>query len=149
MKAITLLQPWATLVAIGAKKIETRSWRTLYRGRLAISAAKSFPVSARELCLPGTPIGEALKESGFPRLDLDLPLGVVVCTVWHERCVLMTERNLPGPPEYHYGHYEPGRWMWMWRSVERFEVPVPVRGFQGLWNWDPPAEPIDRQMRLF
>ena len=40
MKALTLYQPWATLVAIGAKKIETRSWSTPYRGPLAIHAGK-------------------------------------------------------------------------------------------------------------
>lgn len=42
MKAITLTQPWATLVAIGAKRIETRSWATRYRGPLAIHAAKGI-----------------------------------------------------------------------------------------------------------
>jgi hypothetical protein len=42
MKAITLTQPWATLVAIGEKQIETRSWSTLYRGPLAIHAAAGF-----------------------------------------------------------------------------------------------------------
>lgn len=40
MKAVTLTQPWATLVAIGAKQIETRSWPTNYRGPLAIHAGK-------------------------------------------------------------------------------------------------------------
>jgi activating signal cointegrator 1 len=49
MKALTLTQPWATLVAIGAKKIETRSWRTDYRGPLAIHAAKGFPAKFRNL----------------------------------------------------------------------------------------------------
>jgi hypothetical protein len=43
MKALTLTQPWATLVAIGAKTIETRSWPTSYRGPLAIHAAKGYP----------------------------------------------------------------------------------------------------------
>jgi hypothetical protein len=38
MKGLTLTQPWATLVAIGAKRIETRSWPTRYRGLLAIHA---------------------------------------------------------------------------------------------------------------
>ena len=42
MKAISLTQPWATLVAIGAKQIETRSWGTPYRGELAIHAAKGL-----------------------------------------------------------------------------------------------------------
>ena len=42
MKALTLTQPWATLAAIGAKKIETRNWSTSYRGSLAIHAAKGY-----------------------------------------------------------------------------------------------------------
>lgn len=40
MKALTLYQPWASLVAIGAKRIETRSWNTKYRGPLAIHVSK-------------------------------------------------------------------------------------------------------------
>lgn len=43
MKALSLTQPWATLVAIGAKKIETRSWSTSYRGPVAIHASKGYP----------------------------------------------------------------------------------------------------------
>lgn len=41
LKAITLLQPWASLVAMGAKTIETRPYATQYRGPLAIHAAKT------------------------------------------------------------------------------------------------------------
>lgn len=41
MKAITILQPWANLIACGAKKIETRSWATQYKGQIAIHAAKN------------------------------------------------------------------------------------------------------------
>lgn len=40
MKAITIWQPWASLLACGAKKYETRSWKTDYRGPIAIHAAK-------------------------------------------------------------------------------------------------------------
>lgn len=43
MKCISLWQPWATLMAIGAKRIETRSWPTSHRGPLAIHAAKKRP----------------------------------------------------------------------------------------------------------
>ena len=39
MKVLTLHQPWASLVALGVKTIETRSWSTQYRGPLAIHAA--------------------------------------------------------------------------------------------------------------
>lgn len=43
MRALSLRQPWASLVTIGVKTIETRSWATKYRGPLAIHAAKRRP----------------------------------------------------------------------------------------------------------
>jgi activating signal cointegrator 1 len=49
MKAITLTQPWAELVSLGVKEIETRSWKTRYRGPLAIHAAMKFPGEAKNL----------------------------------------------------------------------------------------------------
>jgi len=36
MKAITLCQPWASAIAVGLKVYETRSWKTSYRGPLAV-----------------------------------------------------------------------------------------------------------------
>lgn len=50
-KILTLSQPYASLVALGAKRIETRSWRTSYRGPLAIHAAKGLgPVGGQTAC---------------------------------------------------------------------------------------------------
>lgn len=43
MKAITLHQPWASLIALGVKTVETRSWNTNYRGTLAIHAGLHDP----------------------------------------------------------------------------------------------------------
>ncbi|HVT78326.1 MAG TPA: ASCH domain-containing protein [Acidimicrobiales bacterium] len=42
MKALTLHEPWATDVAEGRKRIETRGWSTRYRGPLAIHAARTL-----------------------------------------------------------------------------------------------------------
>ena len=39
MRALSLRQPWASLIADGHKTIETRTWRTRYRGPLAIHAS--------------------------------------------------------------------------------------------------------------
>jgi activating signal cointegrator 1 len=47
MKAITIIQPWATLIALGEKKFETRSWATKHRGPLAIHAGKKID---KEVC---------------------------------------------------------------------------------------------------
>ena len=40
MNAISIKQPFALLIAIGLKTIETRSWKTDYRGKLLICAAQ-------------------------------------------------------------------------------------------------------------
>ena len=43
MKALTIRQPWASLIACGAKRFETRGWKMNYRGKLAIHAGKHSP----------------------------------------------------------------------------------------------------------
>lgn len=48
LKALTLWQPWATLIAIGAKRIETRGWATSYRGPLVISCRQKQARLARD-----------------------------------------------------------------------------------------------------
>jgi hypothetical protein len=40
VKALSVHQPWASLIASGKKTIEVRSWRTTYRGPLLICATK-------------------------------------------------------------------------------------------------------------
>ncbi len=40
MKAISVKQPWANLIASGSKTIETRTWMTKYRGPLLIVSSK-------------------------------------------------------------------------------------------------------------
>jgi len=64
MKCISVRQPWANLIASGKKTIETRTWRTRYRGTLAIASSKKpaiypagFVVCVAELvdCRPMTP----------------------------------------------------------------------------------------------
>ena len=42
MKALTVMQPWASLAAIEAKGYETRGWATKYRGPLAIHAGQAL-----------------------------------------------------------------------------------------------------------
>jgi hypothetical protein len=83
MKALTLTQPWATLVAIGAKRIETRSWSTSYRGPLAIHAAKGFPWDARDFTyakMVRDLVGPHFNSSESGPLDKQLPRGSVIAT---------------------------------------------------------------------
>lgn len=79
MKALTLWQPWASLVAIGVKTIETRSWATKYRGPLAIHAAKHSPLAARKFADDDLHVRDALVRNGYKSWH-DLPQGCVIAT---------------------------------------------------------------------
>lgn len=137
LKAITLTQPWASLVAKGAKRIETRSWRTRYRGPLAIHAAKALPRPVRDLC-EGEPLRSALASAGMTDVEL-LPRGAVIalCRVTHCR---RTEECAPPEPESLFGNYSPGRFAWLLAGVRPLDQPIPARGQLGLWNTGPAVE---------
>lgn len=152
MKAISLYQPWASLVAIGAKRIETRSWATNHRGSLAIHAAQLFPKWARDLC-GDDPYTFDLVKGGYKSPET-LPRGAVVATCSIISCLLIQADGLyfvadrgrirvkvyelPAEPELSFGDFTPGRWAWMLKGQKQLSVPVTAKGHQGLWNWEPP-----------
>ena len=95
MKALSLHQPWASLIAIGAKRIETRHWTTSYRGPLAIHAAGRQPPHGWTLGDWRTYAGDGAatldpkgarmyrRDLGWatrPETPVPLPLGAVVAT---------------------------------------------------------------------
>lgn len=145
MKALTLTQPWATLVAIGAKRVETRGWSTSYRGPLAIHAAKGFPTWAREFFDQPPFFSLVLRQAGYKSWK-DLPRGVVLCTT-ELIAVLPTVYTVaqalarPRPfeltdQERAFGNYLPGRYAFYLGPVTRLATPVPARGALSLWDWD-------------
>lgn len=145
MKCLSLTQPWATLVAIGAKEYETRSWYTPHRGLLAIHASKGFPGWAKDCCRSRL-FERTLQEAGFapPRWRQDreltpLPLGAVLCVVRLIDCV-RTERAVQliplESPERDFGDYSPERFAWQLDVQFQLERPVLVKGALGLWDID-------------
>lgn len=131
MKALSLTQPYATLVAIGAKQIETRSWSTSYRGPLAIHAAKGFPKWARDLCFE-EPFREELRGAGIRRIA-DLPLGAVVGIV--RLTSISTTDYLMDVSQHPGASAGTSRRI---RSVSASASRSPARGALGLWEWTPP-----------
>ncbi len=140
MRAITLTQPWATLVAIGAKRVETRSWKTNYRGRIAIHAAVGFPKWARDFTLDPLVVihSHGLIHDNYPR-------GVVVATA-NLVNILPTDILTGGtvfdvsfPPltahELAFGDYSPGRFGWFLEDIQPLETPISAKGSLGLWEW--------------
>jgi activating signal cointegrator 1 len=135
LRCLSLTQPWATLVMIGAKRIETRSWRTSYRGPLGIHAAKGFPKVAREICLT-EPFKRTLIVAGY-RSVADLPFGALLGTVQLVAVVgVKRVRSAISSDEYAFGDYSDGRFAWILEDVRPLKTPIPIRGALGLWNID-------------
>jgi ASCH domain len=76
LKALSLKQPWANMVASGEKTIETRKWPTDYRGPLLIVSSKTpaIPPSGCALaivtlvdCRPMTSADESAAKCHFYR----------------------------------------------------------------------------------
>jgi hypothetical protein len=157
VKALTLTQPWATLVAIGANVIETRDWPTKYRGPFAIHAAKGFPPDARALCRKH-PFRDALAAAGYASADA-LPRGAIVATVNLESLLVCgpstlkeirarSKRGELPPYEADFGDFSDGRYGFVLGDVCRVEPPVPTRGMLGFWEVPPDVERLLRQRRV-
>lgn len=80
MKAIVLRQPYASLVALGLKRYETRTWATRYRGPLAIcAAARPMTLEDRNVLLRAQAVHHGLGNGGV--FLAEPPLGAVVALV--------------------------------------------------------------------
>jgi hypothetical protein len=148
MKAITLTQPWATLVAMGAKRFETRSWGTAYFGPLLIHAAKKFPTECRRMAYDEEPfrnvlgMGSRIPMDKFGKVEENLPCGKVIAVTSLRFCVKI-QFDLPGcglaevldtQTELPFGDYTPGRYAWALGAVHEMEEPISCRGALGLWT---------------
>ncbi len=151
MKCLSLWQPWATLVAIGAKTFETRSWNTEYRGPLLIHAAKN---TSELNSVRRYPFSDVLLHAGYEKAG-DLPLGICVAlcdlvTV----CPVELVRDQLDSWQRAFGDYRDGRFAWKLANIRRIHSPV-IAGKQGLFDVHPAAWPLAaqvdvmQQMRMF
>lgn len=134
MKAISLWQPWGSLIAQGWKTIETRHWATAYRGPIAIHAAKRW---TREQIF----FVRRCWELGIPT-PVVMPLGVIVATAHLEairptddlRVDLANTAVLRRSRELYLGDFGPGRYGWLLRHVRQVHPHLPFVGRQGLFD---------------
>lgn len=154
MRAITLHQPWASLIAQGHKTTETRIWpapETLIGSRIAIHAARRRPRRSEW----NDRVAEAAD-------GVDLPLGVIVATARVDGCVRVLSNGfakLSEPADLGrvwvvdkfgqehrdahqmssdpYGDYSEGRWIWLLSRVRPVEPPIEAKGSRGVWILPP------------
>jgi hypothetical protein len=158
MKALTIWQPWATLIMIGAKPYEFRSWlapRSVVGKRIVIHAG-SRPIRKDEvddlierLTDPERAWSTCLNpDIALPFLrSLDradqLPLGAGLGTA------LLGTPKVGGAIAQEFGgdaaltRFQNDRetnWGWPMLEIEPWETPLPMSGKQGLWNWPEPGD---------
>lgn len=154
MKALSLWQPWASAIALGRKRIETRHWSTAYRGPLLIHAAKR-PMSRDEIVWFNNDFGllyEVQAMGFFHATDManQLPYGAIVAAcqlvdVIPVETILDLGDYTPTPnAERLWGDYSAGRFAWVLRDIVAID-PIPATGHQGLWDFDD-AETIRRAL---
>jgi len=130
MKVLSLTEPCATLIKEKKKLIETRSWKTNYRGELYIHASSTkIPKEWRE-------------NKELMNLVNDFPLnyGNIICKCELTNCIKMTPefiKNIKNNhQEYICGIYEIGRYALILENIEVLKEPIPTKGHLGVWNYE-------------
>lgn len=131
MKALTVYQPWASLLVRGAKVFETRVWTTSYRGPLAIHSALS---RAGEVAFEVEPlIRQKVGVKSFSDLPFGCLLGLVELVNVHP--VLHDTAPKGGAhDEDRFGDFSVGRFAWEVRRPRAFPTALPMRGARGLFD---------------
>jgi hypothetical protein len=147
LKCISLWQPWASAVALGLKRNETRAYPTRHCGPLGIVATlrknSELKVSFNNFCGRFSEFREAMRNAGYVKNDPDyptiefntLPFGKLVCIVDVVGCVPTAKIRSKIPlMEQYLGDYGGNRYAWMLNSnVRRLVDPIPVCGKQGFF----------------
>lgn len=136
MPALTLWQPWATLIAAGVKPYETRPSLPPHelRGRRIAIHAGLRPAAPLDI----TPSMDAVMVAltGDRYWYERLPYGAVVCV-----CVLDSVRPAQNVPADDFGNYSAGRWAWKLTDIVVLDPPVPARGQRDYgWPWSVPDD---------
>ena len=141
MRALTVWQPWASLIAHGFKRYEFRRWRAPERfvgERIAIHAGSRKPttddiwsildgIGGGEFSL-GEDVRELIETTGL----LDYPLGAIVATaVLGEPLPPAKVAAAAGFSETRGGLFN---WAWPLSDVEMVE-PIACKGSQGFWHY--------------
>lgn len=135
MKAISVRQPWASLIISGAKRIETRSWpapKAMWGQRILVHSSANW--STQECALTfQEPFKSALGiTSEYP---LTLPFGSIIGSVSLVECKRVEALTQRSWEEDQFGNFDPGRWGWVLCDPAPLSEPIAARGRLGFWSF--------------
>ena len=129
MKVLSIKEPYATLIANGDKLIETRSWKTNYRGELYIHASSA---KITKNYLTNQYVIDISK-------NLKMNYGNIICKTKLVDCIYMDQDFIDSikkkQKEYYLGQYELGRYAWVLADVELIKS-IPAKGKLNIWNYN-------------
>jgi phage N-6-adenine-methyltransferase len=130
-KAISLWQPWASLIPLGLKHYETRSWKTNYRGKLLICSTATNTKLEYQQYLK---ICEELQLPSWEQTNFPHGCAIAVCDLVD--CIEMTQSFIEqqSTTEILCGDWQVGRYAWKLENIQPITEPLAVRGKQGLFN---------------
>ena len=131
MKVLSLTEPYATLIYEKKKRIETRSWKTNYRGELYIHASQT-KVSKKDL-----------EDNELMSLleNKNMNFGYIICKCKLVDCICMTKAFIDNIKKNNYqeyicGEYKEGRYAWLLEDIEYIK-PIKAKGRLNFWNYSP------------
>lgn len=130
MKVLSIIEPWASLIKEQIKYIETRSWKTNYRGKIYIHASLK-KVSKKD---------ERVNNLVSLLENQDFKYGYIIAEATLVDCIYMDEDYLnkikENETEYICGEYSIGRYAWILEDIKPLQNPIKVKGNLGLWNYN-------------
>lgn len=131
MKALTLIQPWATLIMLGEKQIETRSWNTKYRGKLAIHAGKKIDKTVFD----NPYYKEVFAKHNITPKNIPTSCIIAYCDLDDTKS---TEElvSIVSDKEKCFGDYSSNRFGWILKNILPITPPIPAKGMLGLWEFE-------------
>lgn len=135
IRGLSLTEPWAWCVRQKLKLVETRSWRTKYRGLVAIHAAQRLPTGEeRRAAIELLEDLRAHHGANIAYLD-QLPRGCIVAVARLKECQRTEDvRADLSERERLLGNYSPGRWAWILWDVRPCGLLIEAKGSLGLWR---------------
>lgn len=138
LRALSLLQPWASAVVLLFKEYETRSWETDKIGPFFLHASKGVKPEDRtrflDMFCPGyTPAAPG------SRKEYPLPTAAIIGLVTLIKCerTEIVQERLTMAANYRemiLGDYSDNRYAWQLAKVIQFDKPVPYTGALGFWD---------------
>lgn len=135
IKVISLKQPWAQLMVMGAKRIETRSFQTKYRGELYIHASQTIDRHAVDLCRFNSWFHKYTPD--FMSLKKGYIVGRVLLMSIEKAEYLRSEKGFMSGREFQFGDYSDGRYAWKCApNMQEFTKPIACPGKLGIWEYE-------------